>query len=102
MRHIVIFKYKPRATSEQIETVTKAFGEFQNTIPGIVSFEHGINDSPEKKDQGFTHVYMLTFENALARDKYLPHPEHQKFGQMLDSLDILEDAFVVDYTPENI
>jgi len=101
MRHIVIFKYKPNATGEQIEKVTKAFGEFQHTIPGIVAFEHGINDSPEKKDQGFTHVYMLTFTDASARDKYLPHPEHQKFGQMLDNLDILEDAFVVDYSPEN-
>lgn len=100
MRHIVIFKYKPDTKSEQIEKVNKAFGEFKNTIPGIVAFEHGVNDSPEKKNLGFSHVYMLTFEDAEARDKYLPHPEHQKFGAMLDELDILEDAFVVDYSPE--
>lgn len=99
MRHIVIFKYKPDASQEQIDKVTQAFGELKNKIPGIVDFEHGINDSPENKNIGFTHVYLLTFEDAAARDAYLPHPEHQKFGQLLGELDILEDAFVVDYAP---
>lgn len=99
MRHIVVFKYKPDASKEQIEKVTTAFGELKNKIPGIVAFEHGVNDSPENKNLGFTHVYMLTFENAAARDAYLPHPEHKKFGQLLGELNILEDAFVVDYTP---
>lgn len=100
MRHIVIFKYKPAATDAQIEKVTSAFKELQNKIPGIVAFEHGINDSPENKNFGFTHVYTMTFEDAAARDTYLPHPEHQKFGELLGELDILEDAFVVDYHPE--
>jgi hypothetical protein len=97
VRHIVVFKYKSSATEAQIAEVTKAFGEMKKTIPGIVSFEHGVNDSPEKKNQGFTHVYQVTFENAQARDTYLPHPEHKKFGQLLTKLNILEDLFVVDY-----
>lgn len=100
MRHIVIFKYKPNASQEQIDKVTKAFSELKDKIPGIVDFEHGINNSPENKNLGFTHVYLLTFEDAEARDNYLPHPEHQKFGQLLGELNILEDAFVVDYAPE--
>ena len=41
---------------------------------------------------------MVTFENAKARDTYLPHPEHKKFGELLGKLDILEDLFVVDYS----
>jgi len=99
VRHIVVFKYKPSATEEQIEKVNKAFGDLKNDIPGIVAFEYGVNDSPENKNLGFTHVYMLTFENAQARDTYLPHPEHKKFGSFLGGLNILEDAFVVDYQP---
>lgn len=99
MRHIVVFKYKPEATNEQIAKVTQAFGDLKNKIPGITAFEHGVNNSPENKNMGFTHVYMLTFEDAAARDAYLPHPEHKKFGQLLGELNILEDAFVVDYTP---
>lgn len=100
MRHIVIFKYKPEATTEQIEKITNAFADLENKIPGIVAFEHGINDSPENKNKGFTHVYQVTFENSAARNAYLPHPEHRKFGELLGEMNILEDAFVVDYAPK--
>jgi hypothetical protein len=97
VRHIVVFKYKPQATPEQIKQVTDAFRDLQKKIPGITGFEDGVNNSPEKKNLGFTHVYMLTFEDAAARDAYLPHPEHAKFGQLLGKLGIVEDVFVVDY-----
>jgi hypothetical protein len=97
VRHIVVFKYKSAATPDQIAQVTRAFRELRKTIPGITGFEHGVNNSPEKKNLGFTHVYQLTFESLAARDAYLPHPEHKKFGELLGKLAILEDAFVVDY-----
>mgnify|MGYP002795029200 CR=1 FL=1 len=99
MRHIVIFKYKPTATTLQIEKVTNALSDLKNKIPGIVAFEHGINDSPENMNNGFTHVFLFTFKNAEARDTYLPHPEHQKFGKLLGEMEIIEDVFVVDYAP---
>jgi hypothetical protein len=97
MKHIVIFKYKASATSGEIDEVTKAFEGLKGKIPGITSFEYGVNDSPENLNKGFTHVYLITFENAGARDAYLPHPEHKKFGDLLRRLDILEEAFVVDF-----
>jgi len=40
----------------------------------------------------------MTFKNAEARDKYLPHPQHSKFGELLGELEILDEVFVVDYT----
>ena len=97
MKHIVAFKYKAGATPEQINEVTKAFKALPGKIPGITSFESGVNDSPENLNQGFTHVYLITFENAEARDAYLPHPEHKQFGDLLRKLDILEEAFVIDF-----
>ena len=100
LRHIVVFKYKPGATEEQIKQVTDAFVALKTKIPGIVSLEHGVNNSPEKRNQGFTHVYQVTFTNAAARDAYLPHPAHKEFGALLGKLGVLEDVFVVDYTPE--
>lgn len=42
----------------------------------------------------------MTFESPEARDNYLPHPKHREFGKFLGELDILEDAFVIDYIPE--
>lgn len=99
VRHVVVFKYKADATEKQIQQITDAFSKLKGKVPGIVSFEHGINDSPENKNQGFTHVYMVTFENAKARDNYLPHPEHKKFVDQLIGSGILEDLFVVDFSP---
>ena len=98
VRHVVVFKYKKDATPAQIKEVTDAFRALKNKIPGIVSFEQGVNISPEKLDQGFSHVYLLTFENAAARDKYLPHPDHDKFGELLTRVNILDGKpFVVDF-----
>ena len=97
VRHIVVFKYKPGTTPDQIRQVTEAFRDLRRMIPGITAFEDGVNNSPEGKNLGFTHVYQMTFEDAAARDAYLPHPEHAKFGQLLGKLGILADAFVVDY-----
>jgi hypothetical protein len=99
LRHIVIFKYKDGATRDQIEQVTAAFRALQHKIPGIRSFEQGTNNSPEGKNLGFMHVFTLTFEDAQARDAYLPHPEHQQFGALLAELDIVVDVFVIDYFP---
>ena len=100
VRHIVAFDYSEDATSEEIQRVTDAFRALQDKIPGIVSFEHGVNNSPEGKNKGFTHVYQLTFEDEAARDAYLPHPAHKQFGALLGELGILDDVFVVDYTPQ--
>ena len=100
VRHVVVFKYKADATDDQIAQVTDAFRDLQNSIPGITSFEYGTNMSPEGHDDGFTHVYLVTFESAADRDAYLPHPVHEKFGALLGELDILDDIFVVDYVPQ--
>jgi hypothetical protein len=99
LRHVVIFKYKPHASDDQIRQVTDAFRALQQKIPGIRAFEHGVNNSPEGKNLGFTHVYTLTFDSSAARDAYLPHPEHAQFGALLQQLDLLADVFVVDYLP---
>lgn len=97
VRHVVVFKYKSGATDQQIQQITDAFRDLQHKIPGIVAFETGVNNSPENLNDGFTHVYLLTFKDAAARDAYLPHPEHKAFGKTLRESGIFEDVFVVDY-----
>jgi hypothetical protein len=101
VKHVVVFKYKQGASEEKIRQVTDAFRALKSKIPGIVSFETGVNHSPEKLNKGFTHIYLVTFENEKARNEYLPHPEHKKFGELLGSLGVLEEVFVIDFTPEN-
>ncbi len=99
LRHIVVFKYKQGAPAAHIQQITDAFRALQQLIPGIRAFEQGVNISPEGSDQGFSHVYVLTFESAAARDAYLPHPQHKAFGELLGRLGIVEGVFVVDFAP---
>ena len=99
VKHLVVFKYKPGATPEQVQEASSAFQALKYKIPGIISFEHGDNISAENKNLGFNHVYLLTFENAAARDAYLPHPDHEKFDELLTRLEVVEDVFVVDFFP---
>ena len=99
VRHVVVFRFKPDASPEKIRQVTEALTALKDQIPGILAVEHGVNNSPEHLNQGFTHVFQLTFTNAAARDAYLPHPAHKAFGSLLGSLGILDAVFVVDYAP---
>ena len=99
VRHVVVFKYKPEATPAQIQQITDAIRKLAASMPGILALEDGVNSSPENKNQGFTHIFLMTFKDAAARDAYLPHPDHVTFGQLLRSSGIFVDAFVVDYVP---
>ena len=95
VRHVVVFRYKPDASPEKIQQVTEALTALKGKIPGILSMEHGVNNSPEKLNQGFTDVFQVTFTNAAARDAYLPHPEHKAFGKVLGP--VVADVFVIDF-----
>jgi hypothetical protein len=101
VRHLVVFKLKPDATPAQVDTLTRAFLALKDSIPGILAMEHGVNNSPENANMGFTHVYMLTFTSAAARDAYLVHPAHKRFGATLGRLGIWAGGFVVDWVPRS-
>lgn len=93
--HMVSFKFKASATAKEIAGVEKAFAGLEQKIPQILSFEWGLNNSPEGLNKDFTHGFVLTFHSAQDRDDYLIHPHHKTFGSLVGPL--LEDVFVVDF-----
>lgn len=95
LRHIVLLKFKENTTSQDIESVEKAFSELPTSIKEIYSFEWGINNSPEGLDKGFTHSFLVTFLTESDRAIYLPHPAHLAFVEVLKPH--LDDVLVVDY-----
>ena len=95
LRHVVLFKFKESATPEDIAGIEAAFKDLPNKIPEIKGFEWGTNNSPEELDKGFTHCFFLTFADEAGRATYLPHPDHQAFGDLLGPH--LADVCVVDY-----
>nr|WP_298998840.1 Dabb family protein [uncultured Allomuricauda sp.] len=96
LRHMVIFKFNDDSSEAEIEKLNTAFIKLPETIPEIVDFEWGLNNSPEDFDQDFTHCYLVTFSSEKDRDSiYAPHPAHKAFVEGLQPH--LEKVFVVDY-----
>ena len=95
LRHVVLFKFKPEATKEQIDEIVAGFQQLPKKIDGITAFEWGTNNSPEGLNEGFTHCFAVSFKDAKSRDAYLPHQAHKDFVSIL--LPRLEKVLVVDY-----
>jgi hypothetical protein len=95
LQHVVCFKFKSTATTEDIAKVEQAFRALKQKISLIQTLEWGTNVSPEKRDKGFTHCFVLAFKNDQDRDAYLVHPEHKAFGKLVGPL--LDDVFVIDF-----
>ena len=95
LRHVVLFKFKDTASSEDILKVCQAFEGLQDEIEEIQAFEWGENNSPEGLNQGLTHCFLADFHSEADRDAYLIHPAHKKFGSLLGPF--LDKVTVVDY-----
>ncbi|ODS80334.1 MAG: hypothetical protein ABS46_14555 [Cytophagaceae bacterium SCN 52-12] len=98
LRHVVLFKFKDSSSVEDVRSVEAAFRNLQNEIPEIKAFEWGTNNSPEGLDDGFTHVFFVSFTSEEDRAVYLPHPKHKEFVEILKPH--LDKALVVDYWAE--
>jgi len=94
-RHVVFFKFKDSATSEQVHSLEIAFGELVKKIDTVAGYEWGTNVSLEGLNDGFTHCFFVTFKDKAGLEAYLPHVEHQAFVAKLKPQ--LDKVCVLDY-----
>ena len=95
VKHIALLKFKNETSQEQIDKVFEDLMDLSETIPGIEDYVSGPNNSPEGLTQGYTHGFVMTFENAGARDAYLPHPDHERFQKI--ALPLVDSVVVFDF-----
>ncbi len=95
VQHVVLFKWKPSTTPQQIAQAKNGLTQLPKLIPGITAYSAGDQCSPENLGKGFQFGFVMTFTDAAARDVYLVHPEHKKLVEFL--LTVLDDALVLDY-----
>ena len=95
LRHVVMFKFKDNATPAEVKKVENAFRALAGKITQIKGFEWGVNNSPEKLNQGLTHCFLVTFHSTKDRDAYLIHPDHMAFVEVLKPH--FDKATVLDY-----
>lgn len=96
LRHAVFFSFKESSSTEDVQSVVDAFKALPAKIDAIKGFQYGSNNSPEGLNDGFTHCFLLTFDNAAGRTEYIPHPAHK--GEFADVLrPHMDKVFVIDY-----
>lgn len=95
LRHVVLFGWKANADTASINRIVAAFRALPDQIKTIKNFEWGVNNSPEKLNQGLTYCFLLTFATEKDRDDYLVHPAHKAFTQLLPN--VMEKVTVLDY-----
>jgi len=92
--HIVLFKFKPTATPEQIEKALKDAPKLLSPIEGVLEIIGGENFTQRSK--GYTHGLIVRFIDKGALEKYAPHPIHQQYiKEILDP--IREDTLAFDF-----
>lgn len=95
IRHLGIFQFKAEINQDQIDECFSELMGMVGKIPGLLSIEHGPYQSDEGLNDGFTHGFIMTFDTAESRDKYLPHPEHERVRQIV--VPCLERVVVFDF-----
>ncbi|MGL6363746.1 Dabb family protein [Aeromonas veronii] len=96
IRHILLIAFKPGTQPARIDAVRTAFLAIPHQVSGVTAVEWGRNDSPEGRDDGFTHSVLMTFADEAARQRYLPHPDHDALKAIFRP--VLERIIVLDYT----
>jgi|SRR3990170_3441911 len=77
IHHIVLFTFNDKATPQKIEELASALEKMKSQIPGITRYVWGPSVSNEHLEKGYTHGFIMTFENEQCRDAYVPHPLHK-------------------------
>lgn len=83
--HCVLLRLKAAMTGEEKQALLELVVALKQVIPGILDVRYGPNVSPEGLHGGFVDGFVVTFENAAARDAYLVHPEHVAVGERIVS-----------------
>ncbi|MFC4994144.1 Dabb family protein [Rubritalea tangerina] len=95
VRHLGFFQFKEGVSDEEIAMCFDELRAMVGQIPGLLSIEHGLHQSDEGLDDGFTHAFCMTFESIAARDAYLPHPVHMQRVELFQPR--LERVIVCDF-----
>ncbi len=83
IHHIVFVRFSPATPEAERTAIFAELDGLQATIAGMRGFSGGPNVSPEGLAKGFTHAFVVGFDDAAARDAYLIHPAHQAAGGRL-------------------
>jgi len=83
LKHVVLVKFKPAVTGEEIARLRKTFASLPGIIPEILGYEFGEDVRPERS---FDFVLVSTFADGEALKRYIAQPDHAAAGKYVRSL----------------
>ncbi|KAF3321765.1 Stress responsive A/B Barrel domain-containing protein [Carex littledalei] len=93
VKHLVVAKFKEGVV---VEEILQGMTQLVSTMDMVKSFEWGTEMIGEEMlRQGFTHVFIMTFNNGEDLASYFNHPSHNDFIGTFQAA--LENALVFDF-----
>jgi len=93
LQHIVLMKFKPGITSDQVERIEKALDDLPNRIVQIQTYEFGRDVLHSARSWDFALV--AGFANLTSMQTYQQHPDHLAVVAQLQ--EICEQILCVDF-----
>ncbi len=94
IEHIVLFRWKPEATPEQVAGAVEGLRGLKDRVPGILSLTCGADFSG--RAQGYTHALVVRLADRAALAAYGPHPAHRAVVET-QIKPIIEDTLGFDF-----
>lgn len=81
IRHCVFIRYQAETSAAVKAEIHAEIAALKGRIAGLRAVHVGENVSPETgMDKGFSEGFIVDFDDAAARDRYLGDEEHRKTG----------------------
>ncbi len=93
LNHVVMMKFKPGTTEEQITSLEKMLDDLPNRIVEIHTYEFGRDVIRDERSFDFALVSL--FANPEALQRYKTHPAHLEAVEILEKL--CEQMITVDF-----
>lgn len=92
-KHLVVAKFKEGVV---VEDIIKGMHDLVSDIDAVKSFEWGQDlESHEMLRQGFTHSFLMAFNNKEEYNKFLAHPKHTEFSATFSAA--IEKVILLDF-----
>lgn len=98
IRHIVLTKFKPNTEERLIQDIYDGLAALCEKLDFAREFKGGRSESPEQLERGYTHGFVIDFDDWQSLQRYADHPEHKAFGGQIiaNAVDGLSGVLVMD------
>jgi hypothetical protein len=84
--HVVLLDVRADVQAATLARFEHLLAALPERIDEVESVRFGPSVSPEGLEQGYSYGFLITFADEHARDRYLPHPEHQPISTLAQQM----------------